>query len=86
MKIDRMYFQNFEKVILDHPIIKQQAEANQWDELLDYIEKNILNKPEEYFTLEKLRKTINGIDASLYAKLSKKFLSSYQNLNLKKNS
>jgi len=35
MEIDRMYFQNFEKVILDHPIIKQQAEANQWDELLD---------------------------------------------------
>lgn len=58
MKIDRMYFEKFEKVIVQHPVIKEQAEAGKWDELLSYLEKNILNKPEEYFTLEKLRSSI----------------------------
>lgn len=58
MKIDRMYFEKFEKTIVEHPEIKKQVENNNWEELLDYIEKNILDKPEEYFTLEKLRASI----------------------------
>lgn len=59
MKIDRMYFEKFESKIIEHPVIKEKAEAGQWEELLDYIEKNVLNKPEEFFTLEKLRQSIN---------------------------
>lgn len=59
MKIDRMYFEKFENTILRHPELKDQAEAGQWNELMEYLEKNILDKPEEYFTLEKLRKSIN---------------------------
>ncbi len=58
MKIDRMYFEKFEKVITEHPALKEQAEAGKWDELLAYLEEHILNKPEEYFTLEKLRSSI----------------------------
>ncbi|BBB33010.1 type I restriction enzyme R subunit [Thermotomaculum hydrothermale] len=59
MKIDRMYFEKFENKIIDHPYIKQKVEEGNWEELLDYIEKNIMDKPEEYFTLDKLRKAIN---------------------------
>lgn len=59
MKIDRMYFEKFERKIIEHPVIKEKAEAGEWDELLNYIENNILNKPEDFFTLEKLRKSIN---------------------------
>ncbi|NPV39645.1 MAG: DEAD/DEAH box helicase family protein [Brevinematales bacterium] len=59
MKIDRMYFEKFEKTVLEHPVLKEQAEAGKWDELMEYLEKHILDKPEEYFTLEKLRKSIN---------------------------
>ncbi|MCX7725694.1 MAG: DEAD/DEAH box helicase family protein [Chitinispirillaceae bacterium] len=59
MKVDRMYFERFEKTVLQHPIVKQKAEAGKWEELLDYLEKHILNKPEDYFTLEKLRKSIH---------------------------
>ncbi len=40
-------------------MIKQKAEEGKWDELLDYLELNVLNKPEEYFTLEKLRQAIH---------------------------
>ncbi len=59
MKIDRMYFEKFEKTVLEHPALKEQAEAGKWSELMEYLEKHILDKPEEYFTLEKLRKSIN---------------------------
>lgn len=59
MKIDRMYFEKFERKIIEHPVIKQKAEEGKWDELIEYIEKNVLNKPEEYFTLEKLRQSIH---------------------------
>ncbi|MGB5217593.1 MAG: DEAD/DEAH box helicase family protein [Smithella sp.] len=59
MKIDRMYFQKFEKTIIEHPALKQQAEAGQWEELLDYVEKHILDKPEDFFTLEKLRASVH---------------------------
>lgn len=59
MKIDRMYFQKFEKTIIEHPALKAKAEAGQWDELLDYVEKHILDKPEDFFTLEKLRKSVH---------------------------
>lgn len=58
MKIDRMYFDKFEKTIIDHPVLKAQAEAGEWDELMAYLEKHVLDKPEEYFTLEKLRSSI----------------------------
>ncbi len=59
MKVDRMYFEKFERKIVEIPFIKQKAEEGKWDELIDHIEKNVLNKPEEYFTLEKLRKAIH---------------------------
>jgi len=41
MKVDRMYFQKFEKTIIEHPIIKQKADEGRWEELLKYIEENI---------------------------------------------
>jgi len=59
MKIDRMYFQKFEKTIVEHPVLREQAEAGKWEELLDYIEKHILDKPEDFFTLEKLRTSVH---------------------------
>jgi type I restriction enzyme R subunit len=59
MKIDRMYFEKFEKTVFDHPVLKEKAEQGKWEELLDYIEKNILDKPEEYYTLDKLRASIH---------------------------
>jgi len=60
MKIDRMYFEKFEKTVFDHPILKAQAEQGKWDELVDYIEKNIMDKPDEFYTLDKLRASIHS--------------------------
>jgi type I restriction enzyme R subunit len=59
MKVDWKFYEKFEQTIIEHPIIKEQYEAGKWDELLKYIEKNVFNKPEDYFTLDSLRKAIN---------------------------
>jgi type I restriction enzyme R subunit len=52
MKIDRMYFERFEERVLAavaaQPELKTQAECNQWDEVLSFVEAHILNKPEDF--------------------------------------
>ncbi|GHV77053.1 hypothetical protein AGMMS49942_18740 [Spirochaetia bacterium] len=61
MKVDWMFFEKFGHTIRnDYPVVKELYEAEKWDELLDYIDKNVLNKPAEFFTLEKLRRAINA--------------------------
>lgn len=58
MKIDRMFFQKFEEKIKQDPLIKQGVDDGKWDFVLDYINQNMIDKPEEHFTLEKLRRSI----------------------------
>jgi len=60
MKVDRMYFEKFEQTIIEHPALREQAEAGRWAELLEYVEKNILDRPHEYFTLDKLRNALHS--------------------------
>lgn len=60
MKIDRMYFMRFEQKIKTDPLVKERVEKGEWDQLLDYLEHHILNKPEEFFTLQKLQKTFQA--------------------------
>lgn len=55
MKIDRMFFQKFEKMIKQDPIVKQGVNDGKWDFVLDYINQTMIDKPEDFFTLEKLR-------------------------------
>lgn len=57
MKIDRMYFAKFEQKIKTDPAVMEKVEKGEWDQLLDYLEHNILNKPEEFFTLQKIQKS-----------------------------
>jgi len=56
MKIDRVDFEQFESKVKSDPVVTANMEKGEWEELLAHIEKNILDKPQEYFTLEKLRK------------------------------
>jgi type I restriction enzyme R subunit len=59
MKIDRMFFDRFgEQVKKDEVVVKSLEEGN-WDKILDHINREILNKPEDFYTIEKLRKSIN---------------------------
>ena len=56
MKIDRMFFESFEDTVRENEVIAQAVEAGQWDRVIDYVNREVFDKPEEYYTLEKLRK------------------------------
>ena len=56
MKIDRMFFEKFEDRVRANDTIAKAVEAGQWDRVIDYVNREVFDKPEEYYTLEKLRK------------------------------
>ena len=56
MKIDRMFYERFEDTVRENEIIAQAVEAGQWDRVIDYVNREVLNQPEEFYTLDKLRK------------------------------
>jgi type I restriction enzyme R subunit len=59
MRVDRMYFQTFEEQIKKDGFAVEKAEAGDIEAITKHIEDNIFDKPEEYFNLEKLRKSLN---------------------------
>jgi type I restriction enzyme R subunit len=56
MKIDRMFFEKFEGIVRENEKIAAAVEAGQWDRVIDYVNREVFDKPEEYYTLDKLRK------------------------------
>ena len=56
MKIDRMFFEKFEDLIRANDTVAAAVEAGQWDRVIDYVNREVFDKPEEYYTLDKLRK------------------------------
>jgi type I restriction enzyme R subunit len=57
MKIDRMFFEKFEDTVRENKTIASAVEAGQWDRVIDYVNCEVFDKPEEYYNLEKLRKS-----------------------------
>jgi len=56
MKVDRMLFERFEDAVRGNDFIAKAVEDGQWDRVIDYINREVFDKPEEYYTLDKLRK------------------------------
>jgi len=56
MKIDRMFFERFEDTVREDPVIVAAVQAGQWDRVINYVNREIFDKPEEYYSLDKLRK------------------------------
>ena len=56
MKIDRMLFDRFRHAMREDSTVKNAVEAGQWDRVIDYVNREVFDKPEEYYTLDKLRK------------------------------
>jgi len=56
MKIDRMFYERFEDVVRENDFIAASVEAGEWDRVLDYVNRELFDKPSEYYNLEKLRK------------------------------
>jgi type I restriction enzyme, R subunit len=56
MKIDRMFFEKFEDTVRENDFIAKSVETGQWDRVIDYVNREVFDKPEEYYNLDKLRK------------------------------
>ncbi|MDT3778291.1 DEAD/DEAH box helicase family protein [Nitrospira sp. MA-1] len=56
MRIDRMFFERFGDSMRENENIAQAVEAGQWDRVIDYVNREVFDKPEEYYNLDKLRK------------------------------
>ncbi|MBN3036423.1 MAG: DEAD/DEAH box helicase family protein [Bacteroidales bacterium] len=59
MKIDRMFFEKFNERIQSDPVIIENIQVGNWETVIDYVNENHMNKPEDYVTLEKLRKALD---------------------------
>ena len=55
MRIDRMLFEKFEDTVRKNETIADAVMASQWDRVIDYVNREVFDKPEEYYTLKKLR-------------------------------
>lgn len=67
MKIDRMFFDKFESEVKDDDIAREQYEQGNYGAVQNYIEEKIMNKPSEFYTWEKLKRSI-GIDRRVTVK------------------
>lgn len=56
MKIDRMFFERFQETVRENDFIVEAVEAGQWDRVIDYVNREVFNKPEEFYNLDKLRR------------------------------
>ena len=64
MRIDREFFNQFADIVYKDPVVRKGIEDEKWEKVLEYINQNLMNKPEEFFTIEKLRKAA-GVDRQL---------------------
>lgn len=64
MKIDRMFFEKFEERVKEDEFIKSNVQQGNWERIVEYVSTHIMDKPEEFFTLDKLRKAA-GVDRRL---------------------
>jgi type I restriction enzyme R subunit len=64
MRIDREFYAKFEDVIRENDFIVASVESGQWDRVIDYVNKEVFEKPSEYYSLDKLRKAA-GVDRRL---------------------
>ncbi len=61
MKIDRNLYRSFKRKIIEDTIIKDLVSKQNFDEAETYLKEKVLDKPQEFFTIEKLRKAL-GLD------------------------
>ncbi|NOU06635.1 MAG: DEAD/DEAH box helicase family protein, partial [Hyphomicrobiaceae bacterium] len=61
MKIDRMFFEKFEDLVKEDPVIAKAIEAGQWDHVIDHVNREVFAKPDAVYSLDRLRKA-SGVD------------------------
>ena len=56
MRIDREFVVRFEEVIRQNPVVAAKVNAGEWQQAEEYVRREVLDKPQEFFTLDKLRR------------------------------
>ena len=67
MRIDRMFFDRFADTVRNDAFIAQAVDDGRWESVVDYVNREVFNRPEEYYTLEKLRRAV-AVDRRLDVK------------------
>ena len=60
MKVDWKFFDKFESVIKNDPVVKQKYDQGDVKGAEEYVKTEIFEKPEDYFNLDKLRKSVKA--------------------------
>lgn len=60
MKVDRKLFEKFEETVKENAFIKERYNKGDIEAIEAYVKTEIFDKPEDYFNLEKLRKSIRA--------------------------
>jgi type I restriction enzyme R subunit len=58
MKIDRKFYDHFEETVKNDDTVRQHYEKGDMRAAEEYVRENLFDKPEEFFNLERLRKSI----------------------------
>ena len=58
MKVDRDLYRSFKQRVAEDQAIQEMVKRQDFNEAEKYLEDNIFDKPEEFFTLDKLRKSL----------------------------
>ena len=56
MRIDRMYFDRFADAIRNDDFIATAVDDGDWGKVIEYVNREVFNKPEDYYDLPKLRR------------------------------
>ena len=56
MKIDWMFFDRFADMVREDEIIAKAVEGGRWDQVIDYVNREVFDKSDDYYTLAKLRR------------------------------
>ena len=67
MKVDRVKYERFKDQTTQDENVKEYVKQENWDGLEEYMDKEVFDKPNDFFNLEKLRKTL-GIDRRISVK------------------
>jgi len=59
MKIDRKFYDQFEETVKNDETVRDHYERGDMKAAEEYIRENLFDKPEEFFNLEKLRKSVH---------------------------
>jgi type I restriction enzyme, R subunit len=82
MKIDRNLYRSFQAVITEDSTVRNFVDNMEFEKAENYLKENILDKPKEFFTIEKLRKSLE-LDRKL--SVSELLLYAYGHLDRIKN-